>query len=120
MKCFLHSKDLKISNPLYLNRLISEDGRFTTVVIKTDSYSNLGGDVDVLVIFGAEPGADFGDVDTTKYDFVIGCSPYRSKALEKVCDVLLPIGTFAETAGTYVNCEGRWQSLYRSRICRRE
>jgi len=23
----------------------------------------------------------------------------------------LPIGTFAETSGTYVNCEGRWQSF---------
>jgi NADH-quinone oxidoreductase subunit G len=25
--------------------------------------------------------------------------------------VLLPIGTFAETAGTFVNAEGRWQSF---------
>ena len=24
---------------------------------------------------------------------------------------MLPIGTFAETAGTFVNCEGRWQSF---------
>ena len=24
---------------------------------------------------------------------------------------MLPIGTFAETAGTYVNIEGRWQSV---------
>ncbi len=24
---------------------------------------------------------------------------------------MLPIGTFAETAGTYVNLEGRWQSV---------
>jgi NADH-quinone oxidoreductase subunit G len=24
---------------------------------------------------------------------------------------LLPIGTFAETSGTFVNCEGRWQSF---------
>jgi NADH-quinone oxidoreductase subunit G len=26
-------------------------------------------------------------------------------------DVLLPIATFAETPGTYVNAEGRWQSF---------
>lgn len=69
------------------------------------------GEVDVLMIFGAEPGADFGDLDVSGFDFVIGCSPYRSKALEAVCDILLPIGTFAETSGTYVNCEGRWQSF---------
>ena len=24
---------------------------------------------------------------------------------------MLPVGTFAETAGTFVNCEGRWQSF---------
>src|SRR4029077_3336210 len=24
--------------------------------------------------------------------------------------VLLPMGTFAESSGTYVNCEGQWQS----------
>ena len=25
--------------------------------------------------------------------------------------VLLPIGSFAETSGSYVNCEGRWQEF---------
>ena len=25
--------------------------------------------------------------------------------------MLLPIGTYAESAGTYVSCEGRWQSF---------
>jgi NADH-quinone oxidoreductase subunit G len=40
---------------------------------------------------------------------VIALSPY-STALE-FAHVLLPIGTFAETSGTYVNMEGRWQSV---------
>ena len=60
---------------------------------------------------GAEPGYDLADIDPSKFGFVIGFSPYRSRALEAVCDVLLPIGTFAETSGTFVNCEGRWQSF---------
>jgi NADH-quinone oxidoreductase subunit G len=30
--------------------------------------------------------------------------------LRQVAHVLLPIGTFAETSGTYVNLEGVWQS----------
>ena len=71
----------------------------------------LDGGVKVLVIFGAEPGVDMPAVDTTKHDYIIGLSPYRSRALEEVCDVLLPIGTFMETSGTFVNCEGRWQSF---------
>ncbi len=36
-----------MSNPLYLNRLISEDGRFTTIVIQTNSFSDEGNDLDV-------------------------------------------------------------------------
>ena len=38
-------------------------------------------------------------------------SPYLSPALEVHADVVLPVGTFMETAGTFVNCEGRWQSF---------
>ena len=71
----------------------------------------LDGAVKILVIFGAEPGVDMPAVDASKHDYVIGLSPYRSHALEEVCDVLLPIGTFMETSGTFVNCEGRWQSF---------
>ncbi|MBI3992239.1 MAG: MMPL family transporter [Candidatus Lambdaproteobacteria bacterium] len=41
-----------MSNPLYLNQLISEDGRLTTMVVRTETYSAQGGD-------GAEePGLD--------------------------------------------------------------
>ncbi|VAX16638.1 Exporter protein, RND family [hydrothermal vent metagenome] len=35
-------KKLVLSKPLYKNLLISEDGKFTTVVIKTDAYSSIG------------------------------------------------------------------------------
>ena len=42
-------------------------------------------------------------------EFVVALSPYSTAA--QFADVVLPIGTFAETAGTYVNLEGRWQSV---------
>jgi NADH-quinone oxidoreductase subunit G len=71
----------------------------------------LDGGLDVLIIVNAEPGWDMPEFDATQYGYVIGMTPYRSKALEAVCDALLPVGTFAETAGTFVNCEGRWQSF---------
>ncbi len=41
---------------------------------------------------------------------VIAITPYASEAMRRVAHVLLPAGTFAETSGTYVNLEGRWQS----------
>ncbi len=37
-----------MASPLYRNLLISEDGSFTTVVIKTNSHSAAGGAIDVL------------------------------------------------------------------------
>jgi NADH-quinone oxidoreductase subunit G len=43
-------------------------------------------------------------------DFVLAATTHVSPSLEAVAHVVLPIGTFAESAGTYVNVEGRWQS----------
>jgi NADH-quinone oxidoreductase subunit G len=44
-------------------------------------------------------------------DTVIACSPFRNGALE-YADCILPIAPFTETAGTFVNCEGRVQSFH--------
>ena len=41
---------------------------------------------------------------------VIACSAYRNGALD-YADVILPITPFTETAGTFINCEGRVQSF---------
>jgi NADH-quinone oxidoreductase subunit G len=43
--------------------------------------------------------------------FVGAITAYSSDALLQVAHVLLPAGTFAETSGTYVSLEGRWQSF---------
>jgi len=40
---------------------------------------------------------------------VVALSSYASA--KEYADIILPIGTFAETSGTYVNLEGRWQSV---------
>src|SRR5207302_428209 len=37
-------------------------------------------------------------------------TPFASEEAKRIGRVLLPMGTFAETSGTYVNCEGLWQS----------
>ncbi len=41
---------------------------------------------------------------------VVALTPYASEELMACADVLLPVGCFAETSGSYVNLEGRWQS----------
>lgn len=43
-------------------------------------------------------------------DTVISVSPYFDDKTAQLADIALPIGTFAETAGTFVNVEGRAQS----------
>jgi NADH-quinone oxidoreductase subunit G len=43
--------------------------------------------------------------------FVVAATPYLTDELKSVAHVLLPIGSFAETSGTYVNLEGQWQSF---------
>jgi len=43
-------------------------------------------------------------------DLVIAITTHLPESLRGVAHVVLPIGSFAETSGTYVNAEGRWQS----------
>jgi NADH-quinone oxidoreductase subunit G len=42
---------------------------------------------------------------------VVAATAFVSEELKSAATILLPIGTFAETSGTYVNLEGRWQSF---------
>ncbi len=41
-------KQWVFDNPLYKNTLISEDGKFTTILIKTQTYSSIGSNIEVL------------------------------------------------------------------------
>ena len=43
--------------------------------------------------------------------FVLALTPFFGTAVRAHAHVVLPVGTFAETAGTFVNGEGRWQSF---------
>jgi NADH-quinone oxidoreductase subunit G len=44
-------------------------------------------------------------------EFVVALTPFKSAAGEHA-DVLLPVGPFTETSGTFVNAEGRVQSFH--------
>jgi NADH-quinone oxidoreductase subunit G len=67
-----------------------------------------------LLFGGVEPWADTLDPETAralgKAELVVAMTPFASEQLKKVAHIILPIGTFAETSGTYVNLEGLWQS----------
>lgn len=75
-----------------------------------------GGSLDALVLLNVEPRFDLPQGEDAvamlaKLPFVAALTPFASPDLLEAADLLLPVGTFAETSGTYVNCEGRWQSF---------
>ena len=68
------------------------------------------------LLFGIEPELDCGDPVSAaramqSAHFVVSFTAFRSKAMAQYAHVLLPIAPYAETSGTFVNLEGRWQSF---------
>jgi NADH-quinone oxidoreductase subunit G len=65
------------------------------------------------VLFGGiDPAGDLaaGPEALAAADLVVAVTTHLPESLRAVAHVVLPIGAFAEGAGTYVNAEGRWQS----------
>jgi len=72
--------------------------------------------LDAVVLLNIEPDADVFSVKDAveklgKQEFVVALTAFDSTRLRDAADLLLPVGTFAETSGTYVNVAGTWQSF---------
>jgi NADH-quinone oxidoreductase subunit G len=80
-----------------------------------DARQMLERSLKAYLLVGTEPWADGlqpGALAALKgAKFVGAITSYVSDSLLQVAHVLLPAGTFAETSGTYVNLEGRWQGF---------
>ncbi len=68
------------------------------------------------VLLGHEPAFDHGmpqvaSAALAKARTVIALTCFDSPSLREAADCLMPIAPFSETAGTFVNCEGRAQSF---------
>ncbi len=67
-----------------------------------------------FILLGTEPELDALDGAAARRamdnaEFVVQISAFRSDAALEYADVLLPMAAFTESAGTFVNCEGRVQ-----------
>ncbi len=67
------------------------------------------------ILLGLEPELDScmgnnAKLALDKANFVVACSAYQNSAQQDYADVILPIALFPETSGSYVNCEGTWQT----------
>ncbi len=81
-----------------------------------DAAAIAAGSLDAVMLFGLEPDSDLtciADAESSleAQKFVVAMTPYAGESLQRAADLLLPVGTFAETAGTFVNCELKWQSF---------
>jgi NADH-quinone oxidoreductase subunit G len=65
-----------------------------------------------VLLGGIDPALDLasGGAALGGADHVVAVTTHLPESLRSVVHVVLPIGTFAETSGTFVNIEGRWQS----------
>ena len=78
--------------------------------------SVLSGDRRAVILMNIEPDADLPNPVAAraalgKANTVIALSAYKSSDLLEVADVILPISTFTETVSTFVNLEGRAQTI---------
>ncbi len=80
-----------------------------------DARAMLSASLEAYLLWDMEPGADTLQPQAMETlrgaTYVVAATPFVTDELKAVAHVLLPIGTFAETSGTYVNLEGQWQSF---------
>ena len=67
-----------------------------------------GPSVSSAIIGIAHPGAEQALAACRR---VIAITPYADPAVMNLAQLLLPMGSFAESSGSYVNVEGRWQEF---------
>lgn len=85
-----------------------------------DAHTMISEPLKAYVLLGVEPELDCLDGHRARHamataEFVVMLTPFKptpatTDAME-YADVLLPLAPFTETAGTFVNCEGRWQAF---------
>ncbi|MDX9766374.1 MAG: molybdopterin-dependent oxidoreductase, partial [Ectothiorhodospiraceae bacterium] len=68
------------------------------------------------LLIGVEPVFDCADPAQAiralaQAECVIALTPFAGETLREQAHVLLPVAAFAETSGTFVNLEGRWQGF---------
>lgn len=68
------------------------------------------------LLFGIEPEFDCGDPSAAlnamhSAELVVAFTAFRNEQMSRYAQVMLPLAPYAETPGTFVNVEGRWQSF---------
>ncbi|MCX7114765.1 MAG: NADH-quinone oxidoreductase subunit NuoG [Gammaproteobacteria bacterium] len=67
-------------------------------------------------LLGVDPSYDFAHTGLARQamlgaECVVALTAFDDPSLEEVANVILPIGVFTETSGTYINIDGLWQTV---------
>ena len=70
----------------------------------------------LLVSFGLNPALDIFDSSLVRRleqnnEFTIAINSHSNEFIEENADLILPLASFTETSGTFVNVEGLWQGF---------
>ena len=91
-------------------------GEDATASTALDWRAMLDAELGAYLLTGVDSALDCADPATAtaalkKAGCVVALSSFGSVSLEACADIILPIGSFAETSGTLINVEGRQQSF---------
>jgi len=90
-----------------------ESGAVASSSVGLSAREMLESPLKAYVLFGGiDPAHDFAAAYDSlgAADLVVAVTTHLPPSLRAVAHVVLPIGSFAESSGTFVNAEGRWQS----------
>ena len=90
-----------------------EPGGAPAAAVGLSARAMLESALPAYVLFGGlDPASDFALEPRAlgAAELVVAVTTHLPESLRASVHVVLPIGSFAETSGTYVNAEGRWQS----------
>jgi NADH-quinone oxidoreductase subunit G len=90
-----------------------EPGGAPATAVGLSARAMLESALKAYVLFGGiDPASDFAIEPRAlaTAELVIAVTTHLPESLRSAVHVVLPIGSFAETSGTFVNAEGRWQS----------
>jgi NADH-quinone oxidoreductase subunit G len=90
-----------------------EPGGAPAATVGLSARAMLEARLQAYVLFGGiDPANDLaaGQDGLNAAGLVVAATTHLTPSLRAVAHVVLPIGSFAESSGTFVNAEGRWQS----------
>ncbi|MDP1603641.1 MAG: NADH-quinone oxidoreductase subunit NuoG [Legionella sp.] len=86
------------------------------IPVGLDAQAMLDNMLKGYLLLAVEPGFDFGNPYQSRQsmlgaEFVVMLTAFHHESMQDYADVILPIAPYAETSGTYINVDNKWQTV---------